>query len=252
MFFDVLGLERNFRAFYGILFVMKAIILAAGNGIRLRPLTYNTPKPLVKVAGQPLIHHLVSKLPEEVDEVIFVVGYLGNQIREYCGNEFLGRKVSYVEQENRRGTYHAVSLCQPQIHGDRHGKFFVFYGDDLIDANTIKELMKHERAVITQEVADPRRFGVLTLNDDGSIKELIEKPENPMSNKVLASGMLLDYKIFQYPPPNVVNGEYFLSTAVAEMAKYHKVMAVKAGFWVPIGAPEDIEKAEIALKKLGN
>lgn len=223
---------------------MKAIILAAGNGVRMRPLTYEIPKPLIKVKGQPLIYHLVSKLPKEVDEIIFVVGYLGDQIKNYCGNEFLGRKVSYVEQENRRGTYHAVSLCQPWIHADRHKKFFVFYADDLLDSQTITELTKYERAVIVQNVPDPRRFGVLTVNEDGSIKELIEKPEKPISNLVLASGMLLDYKIFQYPPPTVVNNEFYLSTAVAEMAKYHKIMTVKARFWFPIGTPEDLEKAE--------
>lgn len=223
---------------------MKAIILAAGNGMRMLPLTKTVPKPLVKVKGQPLIYHLVSKLPPEVDEIIFVVGHLGDQIRDYCRQEFFGRKVSYVEQENRRGTYHAVSLCQPWIHADRHRKFFVFYGDDLIDGETIKTLTQYDRAVIVQEVPDPHRFGVLTVNEDGSIKELIEKPENPASNLVLASGMLLDYKIFQYPPPTVVKNEFYLSTAVAEMAKYYKIMTVKAKFWFPIATPEDIEKAE--------
>lgn len=228
---------------------MKAIILAAGEGIRMRPLTSNKPKPLLEVAGKPLIYRLVSNLPKEVDGVVLVIGYLGDQIKNYCKDVFLGRKVNYVEQENARGTYHAVSLCQPHIHNDKDKRFFVFYADDLLDAETINKMTKYERALVTQEMADPRRFGVVTLNEDDSIKEIIEKPDNPPSNLVLTNGLLLDYKIFQYPPLHTVNGEYYLSTAVAELAKHHKIMTVKANFWFPIATPEDLEKAEKLLQK---
>jgi len=227
---------------------MKAIFLVAGNGVRMRPLTLTKPKPLLEVAGKPILYHLVSKLPAEVNEIILVIGYLGNQIKAYCKDEFLGKKVSYVKQENQRGTYHAVSLCYPYLHGDRDGKFFVFYGDDLIDAETIRKMTDYEQAVLVGEVSDPRRFGVVVLNEDGSVKEMIEKPANPPSRTVLANGLLLTNKIFQYPPPCVVNGEYYLSTAVAEMAKHHKVMAVKTNFWVPLATPEDLEKAEKIIK----
>lgn len=226
---------------------MKAIILAAGEGVRMRPLTLSKPKPLLEVAGKPLIHRLVSNLPDKVDGVVFVVGYLGDQIRNYCKNNFLGRKVDYVEQENPRGTYHAVSLCHPYIHRGQDKRFFVFYADDLLDAGTIGKMMGHERALVVQEVADPRRFGVVSTNEDGSVKEIVEKPENPKSNLVLTNGLLLDQKIFQYPPPHTVNGEYYLSTAIAEMAKRHKFMTVKADFWFPIATPGDLKKAEGAL-----
>ncbi|KKU94349.1 MAG: Nucleotidyl transferase [Candidatus Jorgensenbacteria bacterium GW2011_GWA1_48_13] len=227
---------------------MKAIFLVAGNGVRMRPLTLTKPKPLLEVAGKPLIYHLVSKLPEAVDEIILVVGYLGDQIKNYCKDEFLGKKVSYVEQENQRGTYHAVSLCYPLVYNDKDKRFFVFYGDDLIDAETIRKMTDYEQAVLVSEVADPRRFGVVVLNEDGSVKEIIEKPENPPTNTVLANGLLLTNKIFQYPPPYAVNSEYYLSTAVAEMAKHEKVMAVKANFWFPIATPEDMKYAEEALQ----
>lgn len=215
----------------------------------MRPLTNDTPKPLLKVAGKPLLYHLVSKLPVEVDGLIIVIGYLGEQIKKYCGDEFLGRKVHYVRQENPRGTYHALSLCQPYLHNDKDGKFFVFYSDDLIDEGTVRRAMAYERALIVKEVDDPRRFGVVILNDNGSLKEIVEKPENPKSNLVLTNGLVLDYKIFQYPPIQTVKNEYYLSTAVAELAKHHKVMTVKADFWFPIATPEDLKKAEEILNK---
>lgn len=228
--------------------IMKAVILAAGEGLRMRPLTLEKPKPLLEIAGKPLLHHLVSKLPPEVDELILVIGYLGNQIKNYCKDRFLGRPVNYVEQENPRGTYHAVSLCQPYLHGDKDGRFFVFYADDLLDEGTIKSAAKYDRALIVKEVDNPGHFGVVTLNDDGSIKEIVEKPDKPISNLALTNGLLLDYKIFQYPPVSAVKGEYYLSTAVAEMAKYHKIMTVKANFWFPLATPEDLKKAEKMLK----
>lgn len=228
---------------------MKAIILAAGEGKRMRPLTEEIPKPLVKVAGKTLLHHLVSKLPKEVDEIVLVIGYLGDKIREHCRDEFLGKKVSYVEQENPRGTYHAVSLCQPHIYNSEGKKFLMFYADDLLDQESINNLLKYDQALIVKEVDDPRKFGVVCLNEDGSIKEIVEKPDNPPSKLALANGMLLDYKIFQYPPINTVKGEYYLSTAIAEMAKRYKIMTVKANFWFPVATPEDIEKAEVILSK---
>jgi NDP-sugar pyrophosphorylase family protein len=223
---------------------MKAVILAAGEGIRMRPLTLKKPKSLLEIGGKPLIYHLISKLPKEIDSLIIVVGYLGDQIKNYCKDKFWGRTVEYVEQENPRGTYHALSLCQPYLHGDKNKRFFVFYADDLIDEATIKKATEYERALIVKEVKDPKPFGVVTLNDDGSIREIIEKPENPQSNLVLTNGLLLDYKIFQYPPPSTVKGEYYLSTAVVEMAKRYKIMTVKANFWFPIGTPEDLKRAE--------
>ncbi len=225
---------------------MKAVILAAGRGLRMKALTEKTPKALLKIKNKPLIYHLVSKFPKEVKELVIVVGYLGEKIKRYCGKKFLERKVNYVFQENLRGTYHGLFLSLPYL--TKEEKFFVFYSDDLIDKETIQRLKKYQRAVIVQETKEPQKFGVVVLNKDGSIKEIVEKPENPQSHLVLTSGMILDQKIFQFPPPIPVKGEYYLSTAIGELAKFYKVMTVKAKFWFPIANPEDLEKAEKFLK----
>ena len=110
---------------------MKAIILAAGEGTRMRPLTNDKPKPLVEVAGRPLLHHIVSVLPDEIDELVVVIGYHGQKIQDYCGDIFLGRRVRYVWQDTPHGTFHALTLCQ-QLLGDDE-RFLLLYADDFLD-----------------------------------------------------------------------------------------------------------------------
>lgn len=180
---------------------MKAIILAAGEGIRMRPLTLKTPKPLIKVAGRPILEHLVSRFPKEIDELILVVGYLGEQIKDYCGNSFLGRPVTYVWQKQKLGTYQALELCRPHLRESE--PFLLFYSDDLVDEKTIRNLLEPELAVVCQVAEDPRPFGVVTPNDDFTIKTIVEKPEKPTSNLVMANGYKLTTKIFDYPPKDI-------------------------------------------------
>src|SRR5262245_18769194 len=106
---------------------MQCVILAAGKGTRLRPLTENTPKPLVKVAGKTLLDHIVESIPSSVDELIIVTGYLGHMIQEHCGQEFHGRKVKYVTQEEQNGTAKALWLCKDLI----KGRFLFLFADDI-------------------------------------------------------------------------------------------------------------------------
>lgn len=226
---------------------MKAIILAAGEGIRMRPLTLKTPKPLLKVGGRPILEHIVSRLPNEIDDLILVIGYLGEQIKNYCGNEFLGRRVRYVWQKEKLGTYHALKLCEPLIESDE--RFLVLYADDIQDTEEIRNCFDHERAMMVAKVEDPRKFGVVCLNSDNSISEIIEKPENPSSNLVSTGVLLLDSKIFEYKADMHPNGEYFLTNVISKMIKNnYQFFAVKSTLWLSIGYPEDIKKAEEFLR----
>ncbi len=228
---------------------MKAIILAAGEGIRMRPLTLTKPKPLLEVNGRPILAHIISNLPEEVNELVLVVGYLGEQIINYCGNEFLGKHIDYVWQKQKLGTFHALKLCEPFIRkGER---FFVLFADDIHGSAGIKKCLDYQCSLLVEEVEDPRRFGVVKINSDYSITEFIEKPENPPSKLVSTGVLLLDSNIFDYDAEVHLNGEYYLTSALSKMLKDgHKVHAVKSTLWLPIGYPEDLEKAEKALTNL--
>jgi len=225
---------------------MRAIILAAGEGIRMRPLTLTTPKPLVKVGDKTLLEHLVGKFPPEIDELIIVTGYLAEQIEEFTKNGLLGRKVTCVRQPKKMGTYDALVYCQPLLKdGER---FALFYADDLIDSQTVIGMLKYDLAISVKEAENPKKFGIVALDENDFVTDIVEKPENPPSNLALANGYVLDADIFNYQPELAPSGEYYLSMAAAKMAKNRKIKAVRAGFWFPVGSPEDILKAEEILK----
>lgn len=225
---------------------MKAVILAAGLGTRMQPLTNETPKPLLKIGGISLIERIIRAFPSEVSEIVVVIGYKGDQIKNALGNEFLGKKINYVFQENpTSGTMEALKLCHPYLNGEK--KFFVFYSDDLIDAGTLKEMMEYDLAAAVAAHPEPQKFGVVLVDEDENIKEIVEKPERPISNIVLANGLLLSNDIFNYEPA-VENGrEKYLSYALSRMLKDHKIKAIMADQWIPIGTPEDLAKANQLL-----
>lgn len=226
---------------------MKAVILAAGEGIRMRPLTVANPKPLLKVGKQTLLDHLVSNLPQRVDELIIVVDYLADQIKSYCGQKFYGRHVRYVHQPaTAKGTFAALKACQPLI--DKEERFFVFYADDLIGGESLRQCLRYRRAVVAARVSNAERFGVIKLKPDGKLLRIIEKPKNPPTNLVLTNSMFLDCRIFDYYPGRANNGEEYLSLAVEKMAQDYSMQVIVTKKWIPIGYPEDLKKAELLLK----
>lgn len=213
----------------------------------MRPLTLTTPKPLLTVAGKPLVQHIAEALPPEVNELILVIGYLGEKIQGFCGERFAGRPVRYVRQEKKLGTADALKRCRPFLAGDR---FLVVNGDDLIGRECLRECMRHDRALVVAEHDEPQRFGVVTLRADGTVAEVIEKPAEPQSNLVSTGVMLLDEEIFRYEPELHPNGEYYLANMFDKMLKGgHMVHAVKTAEWFPIAAPEDLPAAELFARR---
>ena len=197
---------------------MQCVILAAGKGTRLRPLTDHCPKPLVKVSGKTLLDHIVLALPSAVDELIIVIGYKGEMIREYCGQLFHGRKVTYVEQVEQNGTAMALWLCKDLL----HGRFLFMFADDIHGRQDIARVTSYSRAMLTMTSETPERFGVVVRNPDGTLAEMIE-------------------------PQVQVKGEYYLTEVLERYAREYPVAVVEEQIWIPIGYPEDITKAETLL-----
>lgn len=224
---------------------MQCVILAAGEGTRMRPLTLHTPKPLLKIKGIPLIEHIVTALPDEVDELVIVVGYRGDQIKAHCGSEYAGRPVVYVEQENPKGgTGDALFKAESVL----HDTFLVMYGDDIHGARAIKEAVAHDHCFLVARSESPERFGVIERNSDGTLKGIIEKPEHPPTNLVNIGGFVLTPEIFEYKAPRSDSGEYYLTDNITAYAQKYPVTVIEQDLWIPIGRPEDIEAAEKILQ----
>ncbi|MAZ56462.1 hypothetical protein CL653_01600 [bacterium] len=222
---------------------MQCVILAGGKGTRLRPLTDSCPKPLVKVAQKPLLDHIVSSLPSAIDEIIVVVGYLGDQIKEHCGNKFFGRKVTYVEQEEQKGTGHALWLCKDLV----KGRFLYMFADDIHGEKDLLRVTSFTRSMLVYPTKTPERFGIVVRNPDGTLGEFIEKPKHAPSNLASTGVFVLDEHIFEYPPTKEQNGEFYHTDMIVEYAKQYPIAVVEQETWIPIGYQEDIERAEKLL-----
>ena len=158
---------------------MKVIIPAAGAGTRLRPHTHTTPKALVQVAGKPILGHILDRISVlEFDELIVIIGYMGDKIKDYVDNNFKF-KTRYVEQRERLGLGYAINLAQDCVDGQP----VLMTLDDTILEVDLGEVIQSEYSLLgSQEVEDARRFGVIELDEDGFITNLIEKPEHPPTN----------------------------------------------------------------------
>lgn len=222
---------------------MQAVILAAGKGSRMHPLTLTRPKPLVEVAGEPLLSHIIGSLPKSIDEVILVVGYLGQNIIDSIGDTHKGRRMQYVWQTETRGTAHALEQARELL----HGSFLLLYGDDLIDTESIERALAHPACLLSYEHPEPKNFGVILLNPDGTAGGIIEKPENPPSNLVCAAGLVLNTDIFDHYGESPDGREFYLTEVVDRYAKENTVHVETVSFWCPVNRPEDIARAEAAL-----
>jgi bifunctional UDP-N-acetylglucosamine pyrophosphorylase/glucosamine-1-phosphate N-acetyltransferase len=222
---------------------MQCVILAAGKGTRLRPLTDHCPKPLVKVAGKPLLDHIVEALPSAVDELIIVIGYKGDMIREYCGALFHDRKVTYVEQVEQNGTARALWLCKDLI----IGRFMFLFADDIHGRDDLARAVSYTRALLVSSVDAPEKFGIVVRNPDGTLGLMIEKPEHAPSNCASTGAMVLDDHIFEFEPQTPVKGEYYLTEVIERYAREYPIAVVEERLWIPIGYPEDLTRAETLL-----
>lgn len=226
---------------------MKAIILAAGEGKRMRPLTLETPKPMLEVLGKPLLEHLFESLPSEVTEILLVVGYKAEQIQRYFGSEYRGRHITYVSQEQPKGTGHALMLCKDYIKSDE--RFLFMVGDDLHSADALKNLLKHEHGVLVAVHDDPRRFGVIEVDGNNRVIGFEEAPEKPRSNLVSLAVFVLSGRVFDYPHELSRTGEYWSTDQIRKMMADHAFFVEHSNFWMPMGKPHDIDLAEEALRK---
>lgn len=223
----------------------QAVIMAAGEGTRMRPLTYKTPKPMLLIKGKPILEWTISFLPAEIDEVIIIVNYLADQIKNYFGDEWEGRKIKYVFQKELNGTGGAVHACKDHL----NDKFIVINGDDLFYKNDLEKLCREELAAMAYEVDDPSKFGVFKMDEEGNLLDIIEKPQTNENKLANIGAYALNKKFFDYDLVQITEKEFGLPQTLAKMTDKYKVKVIPTAHWFPVGNPEDLEKAQTEIKK---
>ncbi len=238
---------------------MKAIIPVAGAGTKIRPHSYTQPKALIPLAGRTVISIIIDQLREAgINEVIFIVGYLGEKIEDHVKAKYPDLKAHYIQQIDRQGVGHAIRLARSIVGDD---EVMVVLGDTICEYN-IREVVSSPYSMIgVRKVDDPRDFGVAEIEDDGFISHVVEKPQIPKSNMALVG----IYKIrevnqmFQCLETNILqglrsHGEYSLTDALDCMIRMGaKFKAFRVENWFDCGRKETmLESNATLLKKYAN
>jgi glucose-1-phosphate thymidylyltransferase long form len=235
---------------------MKAVVLAAGEGTRLRPLTEDTPKGMVEVDGQPILTHCFDQLVElGADELVVVVGYRKEVIIEHYGDAFDDTPITYTHQREQSGLAHALLTAEEHVDDD----FMLMLGDNVFSAN-LADVVRRQResradaAFLVEEVEwdEASRYGVCDTNNYGEIVEVVEKPADPPSNLVMTGFYTFTPAIFHachlVQPSN--RGEYEISEAIDLLIQSGRTIdAIGIEGWrIDVGYPEDREEAEARLQ----
>ncbi|MFP4344980.1 MAG: sugar phosphate nucleotidyltransferase [Anaerolineales bacterium] len=223
---------------------MKLVIPMAGLGTRMRPHTWSRPKPLLPIAGKPMLGHILERFKDlPIDEYVFIVGYLGDQIQEYVEENY-DIPAHFAVQDKMLGQAHALWLAREHL----EGPIFMMFVDTLFDGADFSNLDEEglDGIIYTKKVEDPRRFGVVELNENGRAVNLIEKPDTKENKQVLiglyyfrdgawlarASEELMDRRL-------KTKGEYYIADAITLMIEdganfYTRTVDV----WRDTGKPE--------------
>ncbi|NPU87196.1 bifunctional sugar-1-phosphate nucleotidylyltransferase/acetyltransferase [Methanothrix sp.] len=227
---------------------MQAIILAAGEGSRMRPLTASRPKVMLPVGGAPLLEELILRCRDAgINRFVFVVGYRRDVVTSYFedGSDF-DVEISYAVQEKQLGTGHAL-MAASNLSEDR---FFVINGDVLPDVEALRRMISMEDlSVATHRVVEASRYGVFLLRD-GLVEGVVEKSPSPPSDMANAGIYLLDREIFEIMEevPVSIRGEYELTDGINALAAAgRRIWAVELSEWVEVGVPWDILTASNAV-----
>ncbi|MFB6074847.1 MAG: bifunctional sugar-1-phosphate nucleotidylyltransferase/acetyltransferase [Haloarculaceae archaeon] len=216
---------------------MQAVILSAGEGTRMRPLTANRPKPMLPVADRPLVAHTADAAVDAgADELVFVVGYESDDVREHFGEAYRDVPVTYVTQEEQAGTADAVRQARDHL----EGQFAVLNGDNLYDPAAIADLFSGGPAIAAYRVPDPTNYGVLSKEGDRATG-IVEKPARPPSNLANAGGYVFPAEATEWLDVEPSErGEYEITDTVARVLEEYALTVVELDRWLDVGRPWEL------------
>jgi glucose-1-phosphate thymidylyltransferase len=233
---------------------MKIIIPVAGIGTKLRPHTHTQPKSLVPVAGRPILAHIVDYFVEAgYNEFVFIIGYLGDKIEEFVSTKYPEIKATFIIQEPREGTGHAVWCAKENVHPE--DEMLIILGDTIIDFDVEKFRNNNHSLLGVKKVDDPRNFGVVELNEDGFVARLYEKPIIPKSNLALVGIYFIKHasKLFaalDYLIENKIKtrNEYHLTDGIMHMIESgEKTGIFTVGNWFDCGNKDSLLETNAIL-----
>lgn len=221
---------------------MQTVVLAAGEGTRMRPLTARRPKPMLPIADRPLVGHTVTSAIEAgASTVVLVVGYGADDVRSYFGERYEGVPIAYAVQKEQRGTADAVRIAAEHL-GD--GPFVVLNGDALYDVPSLTTLYEADAAVGSYRVDNPASYGVLKTDDSDAVTGVIEKPADPPSN-------LINTGAYAFPAEartwldvgESERGELELTDVLERTCREYAVESVPFDRWLDVGRPWELLEA---------
>jgi glucose-1-phosphate thymidylyltransferase len=230
---------------------MKGLILSGGKGTRLRPLTYTSAKQLIPVANKPILFYGIEFMRDAgITDIGIIVGDTQAEIMERVGDgSFWGVNIEYIHQAEPLGLAHAVLTAERYL-GD--SEFTMYLGDNLLRdgiSGIVREFQERrpDCMILLTRVKNPSQFGVAELNEDGSVKKLVEKPSEPKSDLALVGVYLFNKKIFDAArkiKPSF-RGELEITDAIQQlMEDGHTVYpSIVEGWWKDTGKLEDILEA---------
>lgn len=234
---------------------MKAIIPVAGAGTKLRPHSYTQPKALIPLAGKTVLSIIIDQLREAgLNEFVFIVGYLGDKIRDYVKANYPDLQAHYVQQIDRQGVGHAINMAREIVNND---EVFVVLGDTICEYD-VREVANSPCSMLgVRKVDDPRDFGVAELNEEGFIDHVVEKPQIPKSNLALVGIYKIKEteQLFQCLENNFLqglrsHGEYSLTDALDCMLRLGaKFKPFKVDSWFDCGRKETLLESNATLLK---
>ncbi len=223
---------------------MKAVILAAGKGNRLKPITDTTPKPLIKVQGKPILAHILENLPETISEVIIVINYKGQDIKDFFTTYQTDLTITFAEQTGElKGTMAALLAAQPYLLPT--DRFLVLNSDDIHKKEELELYLQYDRAYGIQKMIMPGYHAVEC--DQNGIVVCHREPteEEKTTGTPIATGVyVLDYTIFDFEPVVLRDGEIGLPQTILANVDSYPVFKVETQHWMPINNHEDLERAQ--------
>ncbi|HPD33087.1 MAG TPA: sugar phosphate nucleotidyltransferase [Candidatus Kapabacteria bacterium] len=236
---------------------MRAVIPVAGIGSRMRPHTFTTPKVLLNVAGKPILAHILDELSHiGIKDITIITGLMGDRIIDFVRKKYPDLNFEFVNQDETLGLGHAIWTARETYHNE---ELVIILGDTIFDVNLKQVIALQQSSLGVKPVNDPRRFGVVFLNEDGTVKKLIEKPTDPESNLAIVGiyfikdSSKLVWALEELIKKNVrTKNEFQLTDALQLMIEQgEKFTTFNVEGWYDCGKPETLlETNRFLLEKI--